>query len=61
MLCYVMEFFGHSILPTKLEQVLTQLEAEPAGVGLDPAAVYPSVENRARSGGGRKLLLLFGT
>ena len=32
------------VLPTKLDAVITQLEAEPAGVGLVPNATYASVD-----------------
>lgn len=35
------------ILPAKLEQSLAQLEAEPAGVGLDPTATYDDVADAA--------------
>ena len=31
-------YFGEGLLPTKFEAILNQLEAEPPGVGLDPAA-----------------------
>ena len=37
-------FLLTGILPAKLEVALAQLEAEPAGVGLDPNAAYPSLE-----------------
>ena len=33
--------------PTRFELALTQLEAEPAGVGLDPNATYDDVEHAA--------------
>ena len=33
-------YFGEGLLPTKFEAILNQLEAEPPGVGLDPAARY---------------------
>ena len=35
------------IFPAKYEAALTQLEAEPAGVGLDPTKVYTSIEHAA--------------
>ena len=35
------------VLPTKYEAVVTQLEAEPQGVGLDPTAQYVSVPHAA--------------
>ena len=37
-------FLLSGILPAKFEAALAQLEAEPAGVGLNPAANYPSLE-----------------
>ena len=37
------------VLPTKYEAVLAQLEAEPAGVGLDANATYESLEDAASS------------
>ena len=33
--------------PTKFDAALTQLEAEPAGVGLDPTSVYDDLEHAA--------------
>ena len=33
-------FLLRMVLPTKFEAALTQLEAEPVGVGLDPTAIF---------------------
>ena len=40
-------FLENKVLPTKLDAALTQLEAEPAGVGLSPLAVYDGLEDAA--------------
>ena len=40
-------YFGEGLLPTKFEAILNQLEAEPPGVGLDPAARYSSPAHAA--------------
>jgi hypothetical protein len=42
-----LDFFTTGFLPTKYEQALTQLEAEPAGVGLNPLEQYRSKEHAA--------------
>ena len=41
------QILTNGILPTKFEQALNQLEAEPPGVGLDPTANYTSLASAA--------------
>ena len=40
-------FLAHSVFPEKFDAVIAQLEAEPPGVGLDPAALYESPSHAA--------------
>jgi hypothetical protein len=42
-----LDFFTTGFHPTKYEQALAQLEAEPAGVGLNPLQQYRSLEHAA--------------
>jgi hypothetical protein len=42
-----LDFFTTGFLPAKYEQALVQLEAEPAGIGLNPAEQYRSKEHAA--------------
>jgi hypothetical protein len=40
-------FLARGVFPEKLDAAIAQLEAEPAGVGLDPAAVYEGLSHAA--------------
>ena len=40
-------FLLRGVFPEKIDAAIAQLEAEPAGVGLDPAAVYESLAHAA--------------
>ena len=40
-------FLLRGVFPEKIDAAISQLEAEPAGVGLDPAAIYESMSHAA--------------
>ena len=40
-------FLTRGVFPEKLDSAIAQLEAEPAGVGLDPAGTYESLSHAA--------------
>ena len=40
-------FLTRGVFPEKFDAAIAQLEAEPAGVGLDPAATYESLSHAA--------------
>jgi len=40
-------FLARGVFPEKLDAAIAQLEAEPAGVGLDPAAMYEGLTHAA--------------
>ena len=42
-------FLARGVFPEKLDAAVAQLEAEPAGIGLDPAEVYEGLSHAASS------------